>query len=254
MTFVGLRVLAALILREMMTRYGRSAGGYIWALIEPVAFIIIFSAIFSSIAHDPPLGENFPLFFATGVVTFAFYRDVQEVVSGSFTFNKQLFTYPQVTVLYAVAARLLLQLLTLFATSTIIMVGIILIFDIRVNVDLGLILLGIFSATLSGLAVGLVNCIAFVVWPTWQRFFNIFNRPLFLISGVFFIPENLPPEIRDIITLNPIAHQIGLVRSGFYATYDPDYISYVYLFGSAIVVSVAGLALLLKYEGRLTEL
>ena len=31
------RVFAALMLREMITRYGRSFGGYLWAVIEPMA-------------------------------------------------------------------------------------------------------------------------------------------------------------------------------------------------------------------------
>lgn len=237
-----------------MTRYGRSAGGYIWALIEPIAFIVIFSAIFSSIANDPPLGENFPLFFATGVISFSFYREVQDVVSGSFAFNRQLFTYPQVTVFYAVLARFLLQFATLMATTAIIFSGIIYAFDIRIAVDIGLIALGLLSAVLFGFAVGLVNCIAFVVSPTWQRTFNVLNRPLFLISGVFFIPENLPPEIQDLVLINPIAHMISLFRSGFYPTYEPDYISYLYIFGGSLVITAIGLALLLKYEGRLTEI
>ena len=57
------RVLIALFIREMITRYGRSIGGYAWAILEPVGWILMLSAIFSSFIRTPPLGQNFPLFF-----------------------------------------------------------------------------------------------------------------------------------------------------------------------------------------------
>ena len=41
----GLRVVFALIIREMSTTYGRSAGGYIWAILEPVGAIALMSLV-----------------------------------------------------------------------------------------------------------------------------------------------------------------------------------------------------------------
>jgi capsular polysaccharide transport system permease protein len=36
----AMRTIVALIMREMATSYGRSPGGYIWAIAEPVAGIV----------------------------------------------------------------------------------------------------------------------------------------------------------------------------------------------------------------------
>ena len=44
-TFVSARVLFALLVREMATRFGGTWAGYLWALIEPVAFIALLSFI-----------------------------------------------------------------------------------------------------------------------------------------------------------------------------------------------------------------
>ncbi len=44
-----LRVLAALIIRETSARFGRSWGGYIWAIAEPTGGIVLLSVAFSLI-------------------------------------------------------------------------------------------------------------------------------------------------------------------------------------------------------------
>ncbi|MCC5956800.1 MAG: hypothetical protein JJU07_11910, partial [Natronohydrobacter sp.] len=35
------RSISALMLREMATRYGRTPGGYLWAVVEPLGMILI---------------------------------------------------------------------------------------------------------------------------------------------------------------------------------------------------------------------
>ena len=60
--FRTFRAVMALVLREMTTTYGRSAGGYIWAFVQPIAGIALLTFIFTLIARTPPLGTNFPFF------------------------------------------------------------------------------------------------------------------------------------------------------------------------------------------------
>ena len=48
------RTVVALILREMATTYGRSAGGYVWAILEPVLGVALLSVVFG-MALDIPV-------------------------------------------------------------------------------------------------------------------------------------------------------------------------------------------------------
>lgn len=52
--FPTFRTVMALVLREMSSRYGRSPGGYIWAVLEPVGTILILSIAFSFMLRSPP--------------------------------------------------------------------------------------------------------------------------------------------------------------------------------------------------------
>ena len=56
----------ALIIREMATTYGTSPGGYLWALLEPVAGIALLTFVFTLALDTPPLGQNFAFFYASG--------------------------------------------------------------------------------------------------------------------------------------------------------------------------------------------
>jgi tetratricopeptide (TPR) repeat protein len=54
------RVIHALIIRETRTRFGDSKLGYGWALLEPVAHILMLSLVFAVLMRGrPPIGEEF---------------------------------------------------------------------------------------------------------------------------------------------------------------------------------------------------
>ena len=107
--FSSLRAIIALMLREMATTYGRSPGGYLWAVLEPAAGIGVLTAIFSFALVSPPIGTNFPMFYATGIVPFLAFIDVSNKIAQSIQFSKALLTYPRVTFIDAIMARFFLN-------------------------------------------------------------------------------------------------------------------------------------------------
>ena len=56
--FQRLRVIFAMVVREMGTRFGRSAGGYLWALGEPLGGIMMLAIAFSLALRSPPIGTS----------------------------------------------------------------------------------------------------------------------------------------------------------------------------------------------------
>jgi capsular polysaccharide transport system permease protein len=232
---IQLRVLFALIIREMITRYGRNAGGYVWAVLEPLGTVALLSFVFSFIARRPPLGESFPFFFATGYLAFHFYVDISRNVSLAVSSNRALLSFPRVTIIDTIIARFILHVLTTGFVAFLLLGGLWLWLDEPVRLDIAAILTAVGLASLLGLGVGMLNCALFSYSATWQTAFGIINRPLFLISGVFFTYESLPWLARDILWWNPLVHVTAIMRSGFYPVYDAAFASplYVALFGCA---------------------
>lgn len=247
----SLRTIVALMLREMSTTYGRSAGGYLWAVLEPVGVIAVLSFGFSLLLRTPALGDNFPLFYASGYLPFALYQSVSTKVATSIRFSRPLLAYPAVTFMDAILARLLLETLTQVTIFAIVVCGIHLIFDLRSVIDLPVLVLALTLAAGLGLGIGALNCYLMNAFGVWERVWGIVNRPMFIISGVFFTYEAMPEFARDYLWFNPVLQVVGLARDGIFVTYDASYVSIAYIAGVAMVCGAFGFLLLFRHNKTL---
>jgi capsular polysaccharide transport system permease protein len=247
------RVLFALVMREMTTRFGRSSGGYVWAVLEPAVSVAMMVALFSQLAHAPPLGRDFGLFYATGYMAFALWRDVSGVVGGAITANRALLTFPRVSILDTILARFLLQALT-SAVVCVLVIGVtVALSRDQARLDLGAALAAFGVGCALGLSVGGLNALLFACSPTWERTYGLVTRPLFLISGVFFLHDAMPPVIQDVLWWNPLSHLVGLMRVAFYPAYEPSWISPAYLAAWIATPMVAAALLIRVVRVRILE-
>ncbi len=247
------RTVMALMLREMATTYGRSAGGYIWAVLEPVLGVALLTVLFSLALRSPALGSNFPLFYATGYLPFAMFNNLTNKVASSIRYSRPFLAYPSVTFIDALLARVILNVLTHIAVIAIVIGGIFVAFQLPGPVDMALVFEALLLVALLATGVGTLNCYLMTAFPIWERVWHILTRPLFLISGVFFLYDQMPARAQDLLWYNPLIHCVGLMRSGFYPTYEATYVSRTYVVTIALTLLLAGLALLEKYHKKMLE-
>lgn len=245
-------VVSALIVREMTTRYGNKFGGYLWAVLDPVLTIAILTMVFSAVARVPPLGRSFALFFATGYVAFYIYRSLSDQISLSVEVNRSLLMYPVVQIYDTVIARTILQIVTLFVV-TIFIFGVFAFFIDYDRINFFPIWIASLIAIGLGTGVGIANIVWFNLSSTYQQVWGIINRPAFIVSGVFFLPESIPQPFRDWLLINPLVHIIGLFRMGFYPTYRAEFVNMPYIIGLAVFSMVFGLILVNVFEADLRE-
>ena len=245
------RTTLALILREMVTTYGRSPGGYLWALLEPVAGIALLSFAFSLAFHAPTLGSSFPLFYATAYLPYMLFHDVAGKTATAIRFSRPLLNFGAVSWIDVILARFLLNLLTHLMVTTVVLIGIVFLFDLHITPDLLVAVNALAMAATLALGVGTLNCYLFLAFPAWERVWLIATRPLFIVSGVFFLFEDIPAELRTFLWFNPLFHVTGEMRQGFYATYTADYVSPGYTFGLGIGLLFVGLAALSRHADGL---
>lgn len=245
------RAIAALILREMSTTHGRSPGGYLWSVIEPLAAITLMSYVFSLILRSPSLGENFSLFYATGYLTYFLFHDMTNKVATAIRFSRPLLTFSVVRISDTIFARATLNALTQLLVIVIVLGTLLFLDGAQYRVDLASVMKGLSMAAALGLGIGSVNCFLFESFPAWERIWGVLTRPLFIVSGVFFIFEDIPTQFARILWFNPLFHATGEVRRGIYPMYDPDYISEVYAYGVALFAMATGLLLLSRFSEKL---
>lgn len=246
--FAATKAVMALMIREMATRYGRSPGGYVWALLEPMGAILILAVGFSVMLKSPPLGTSFMLFYATGFLPFSLYQSLSNHVARSINFSRALLMYPAVTWVDAVLARFTLNALTEVLVTVILLGAMLAMIDTRVALEGAMLLQALVLAMALGLGVGVLNCALIGLFPVWMQIWSILSRPLFLVSGVIFLFDDMPRLVQSIMWYNPLTHVLGLMRAGIYPTYRADYVMLSYPLIFAMITLFFGMLLMGRYH------
>lgn len=214
------RVIVGLLLRETRTIFGNSSIGYLWAILTPALGVALLVLIFSFASRQPPFGQSLALFFATGFLSYEFYNKLSNSLMTVIDSNNALLLYPVVTETSAIVARFILITLTYFVIMCLFYGA--LIFMGLANFPSNPIQLSyaFIAIALLGLGIGLMNLVILSFWDSWRHVWQIINRPMFFISGIFFIPSLLPDYALDFLKWNPVLHLIEWVRSAYYPNYD----------------------------------
>jgi capsular polysaccharide transport system permease protein len=252
--FLSLRTITALVLREMESTYGRQPGGYLWAVLQPIGMIVLLSLAFGILVNKPPLGTSFIFFYAIAYLPFDMYGSLSMKISTALNYSHPLLSYPRVTWMDAILARFILTVLTQVTVFCIVVGGITMLYETRSHFQLIPVMQGLGMAATVGLGIGLLNCLLSGLFPVWTTIFGILSRPLFLASGVLFLPDSMPRGVQDVLWWNPLVHIIGLVRRGFFPTYDAPFVSMYYGYGFGLVLIVVSLIFLQAYYKKILQL
>lgn len=251
--FATLRTILALMLREMSTSYGRSPGGYLWAILEPVASIALLSAIFSLAFRSPALGVSFAMFYASGILPFMLFTDLSNKIGQALNYSRQLLAYPRVTFVDALLARFAVNLITQLLVNYIIVAGILTFDETRVILQPVFIVQAYCLAAILGFGIGTFNCFLNRRFELYPRFWSIATRPLFLASCIFFLFDTIPQPYRDWLWYNPLIHVVGLMRRGYYPNYDAPYVSELYVLGVGLTTLLLGMLFLWRDHKNVLE-
>ena len=251
--FRALRALWAVMLREMATSYGRSFGGYAWALIQPIAAIALLSYAFSLFLRAPSLGTSFPLFYATGYLPFAMWQDMSNKIALSIRFSKSLLAFGALTWSDLILARFALNALTNVVIIALVLGGLAIFWPMPGTPDFPVLINSIAMVSVLSLGLGMLNCFLYMTIPVWEHIFVVLTRPLFIASGIFFIFEDIPVNFRDPLWYNPLIHVTGEMRRAVYPTYEASYVSPSYVYGLGVALLLIGLFFFHRFQDYILD-
>ena len=249
---VTLDVWNALFLREAVERVSRQRAAWLWLLLEPVVHIVFIMVVFATFRVRVVAGMHVAVWVMVGLLAFFIFRRPAAQAATVLANNQVLFSYRQVKPVDAVLVRAVLEgfIMTVIAIVLFFATGLYGIFNFPANpmVVLG----GFLGLWLYGLGYMLIASVAVVVLPELGKLLMLTLLPLYLVSGVMFPLTVIPPEYRDWLLINPIAHGVEVTRAGFATNYEvlPG-ISLTYLYVCSLIAIFLGLALHRYFARRL---
>jgi ABC-type polysaccharide/polyol phosphate export permease len=246
------RVISALVLREILTRYGRHNIGFLWLFIEPMLFSVGITILwtFMGLSKGAITAAGFAL---TGYSSLILWRNTVNKMTGAASSNKGLLYHQQVKILDIVLARTLLE----FASVTTSFVFLTIVFQqlglMEMPSDPLMALIGWFYLMWFVSGVGMIAAYLGAVSEIFDRVWHVVLYLTIPFTGAVSMVVWLPPEAQRILLWSPMVNAVEMLREGYFGTGIKAMYSVQYLVEVNAALTLLGLLLVRKIRRGLED-
>lgn len=212
--YIQARVVWALFLREIITRYGRHNIGFMWLFVEPMMFTCGVTVMYS-ILHA---GFRVPIatFIVTGYSVILQWRNGVNRCALAIEPNRALLFHRNVRVIDFFLSRLILEISG--ATISFFVIASILVFFGVMEPPRNILLLIFGWAMLSWFVIGLGLLVGSLseYSEAIDRIWHTLTYLMLPFSGLFFMVDWLPTYIHKWAVWIPLINATEMVRSGYF--------------------------------------
>jgi capsular polysaccharide transport system permease protein len=235
------RIVFALIMREIITRYGRHNIGFAWLFGEPMMFtsgvILLWHVTESKFGHS----VDVTAFAVTSYSTVLIWRNTIGRCTMAIVPNMSLLVHRNVRPIDFFIARIVLEvggitISTMAILGVLVLSGVIPPPDDILTMIKGWGLLCWYAGAM-GLLVGGLSEFNELVERLWHPI-AYFQLP---ISGAFAMASWLPPELRHIVMLFPVPNCVEIFRYGYFGDAIRPYYNTPYVCVICLVLTWVGL-------------
>ena len=247
-------VIYALLLRELSSRFGQRRGGIFWAMVEPIAHLLVPVMIFTFIRIRLISGVDYPVFLVYGFLPFLLFKAICLQIINGMNSSRRLLAYRQVLLMDVFIATAIANAVIQAVVIIIVLTGLAMFgFDVLPPRPVELAAMLALTA-MFGFGLGLVLAAIANLVPDSRSVIKIMFMPLYFMSGILFPVTRFPDEWLRLLAFNPVLHLVELTRSMGVEGYEPfKYVSLAYPVTLAFTLTVVGLMLYrLRFLTRVT--
>lgn len=213
------RIIWALLMRELSTRYGRNDLGFLWVVLEPMVFAVSVSIMWSAIRT--PLENGIPIvpFIVTGYLPLILIRQTVNYSVAAVKVNSSLLYHRQLTPLHLFVGRFLIE----FLGVSLCFVIIVLIFNLLGLMDapknIGRVMAAWFGLTYMAFGMTLIMGALAELFEFVERIVQIVTYIYIPFSGSFLMAATVSPQFRKVLLFLPFIHWSEMLRSGYFGEF-----------------------------------
>jgi len=225
--------------------------GFLWWLIEPVIYMLVFYFVFGILFQRGT--EDFVIFLLTGLVYWQWFQST--VVQGIDVLRTNYPLYNQVYApKYVFPAVVLLKNTTKFGVVLTVLLFFLVVYGIEPTAAWAavipvLVVGGVFIAGATVLVAAITPII-----PDLRVLIENGMRALLFMSGIFYDISSLSSPYRVVFEVNPVALLIDNLRAVLIRNQLPDWGELLIIFALAVVMGLAGLVLMRVNESRYAKI
>lgn len=211
-----IRVVSALMLREVMSRFGHDNIGFFWIIGEPMLLTVGVMGLWSLTGQTHGATIGVVPFALTGYSCLTLWRHLIFKSMRVMTNSSSLVYHVHVKFIDILLSRALLELISIFAAFIVVLIPLWL-FDLSPGIQDPIYLIGgWFLYGWFSFSFALIISALSEFSETVERFVGpimYFTMPL---TGAFFMVDWLPPDMQKIVLLSPLVNAQELFRAGMF--------------------------------------
>ena len=226
---VQARSIHALIIRDIMQRYGRDNIGFAWVILHPMILTAGVTVLWTAIRSPYEHGVSIVALVITGYLPLTLWRHLTS--AGVFVFRQSigLLYHRPVKMMDAFLAKQIVEFIGTTTAALIVYFTLLAIGMLEPIKEPGLVLSGWLLLAWQSFGLGALFAAMTEYAEVTEHFIAPFQYLMMPLSGTFFMVYWLPTFAQDLILFNPMVHCYELIRAGFLgdqviAYYDPWYV------------------------------
>lgn len=213
---VQVRVIHALMIRELITRFGRENIGFLWIMAEPLLFAGLVGTLWHFTHGATIHGVDVNAFVATGYIPITLFRHCVSRSAAVFTANQSLLYHRQVKIVDFILARFIIEVLGgmmayLFMATVLVVLG-----KFPIPDNIGLLLAGWFLYSFFCFSVCLVVAPLSEISEVMEKFIPITTYIMIPFSGLFYMVDWASPAIKSVLLYSPFVNGMEMMRGGIW--------------------------------------
>jgi capsular polysaccharide transport system permease protein len=247
------RVLHALMMREVITRFGRENVGVLWLIGEPMLFTLGITALWSAAGMQH--GSSLPIvaFAITGYSSVLMWRNSVNRCNAGIQQNFNLLYHRNVRVLDVFVTRIVLEMAGATASLILLSSFFTAIEWMSMPVDAVRVIGGWLMLAWFGFALAVLIGAASAYSELVDRLWHPMAYLLFPLSGAAYMVDWLPPAGREIVLYLPMVHGVEMIRDGWFGHVVRTYYDLGYMASVNLGMTLVGLLLVRDASRRVRQ-
>lgn len=240
---IQVRVIHALMIRELITRFGRENIGFLWIMAEPLLFAGLVGIMWHFMKGATEHGVSIVAFVGTGYIPLTLFRHCVARSVASLSANQSLLYHRQIKIVDFILARFIIELLGGMMAYLFMALFLILIGEFPIPENLGLLLAGWLLYGLFCFSICLILAPLSEISEAMEKFIPVTTYLMIPFSGSFYMVSWMTPGTRDFLLLSPFVNAMEMMREGIWGGKVTAYYDPWIPIGCSIIFAIIGLAL-----------
>lgn len=237
-------LVTTIAVKNIKIKYKNSALGFVWSMLNPLAYLIIFIFVFGQAF---PGVDRYPLYALIGLLFWTYFNNsINQIIISIISNASILKTIALPNILFPLSASVAELFTTLL--SLVPFFGLMFFFGLKITGVTILLIPALLIFTAFTFGTGLFLCTFNVFFRDVGILWNTLSPALFYFTPIAFSVEIIPEKYLPLLKFNPLYHYIQLIRDVLFYNRVPSVETWLITTGLAAAMFALGVYVFYKFK------